>query len=223
MLGWVQLPTKWILEGGLRNFEWKTHKSNATVALLLLMVIGHHVEQDAEGVVRLTYDDFETTLGFSRTKISDGLELLRKLKIVEIFEGKRSVHRLSGPLSPWGKLPARPLYSRSGAELVPFKDFKLRQKAELDALKIFLFLVARRDNDQNLCLATYDQIEKETGVPKARIKSGLTMLYANHLVFLEPQRSTAHDAAIAHAYRIAHVDPYRHAGTNDRQNLRAEV
>ncbi len=100
MLGWVQLPTKWILEGGLRNFEWKTHKSNATVALLLLMVVGHHVEQDAEGVVRLTYDDFETTLGFSRTKISDGLELLRKLKIVEVFEGKRSVHRLCGPLSP---------------------------------------------------------------------------------------------------------------------------
>ena len=57
MLNWVKLPSEWIENNGLVNLTWGYQiGSNNTAALMVLMAIVHHANDDT-GVVRLTYDE----------------------------------------------------------------------------------------------------------------------------------------------------------------------
>lgn len=215
MQAWTQLPTSWILSGGLKNFLWQKHRGDGTIALLLLLVIAQHVNAES-GRARLTYSDFETILGYSRTKIADGLDLLEKMEIVKRRAGHASQYQILGDEKPWGKIPARPLYSRAERSLTPFKDFSLRKKAELDALKIYFLFVARRSNETNTCALTYQQISDWGAVPRERIKTALTMLYGCGLVYVERQASNVYEDGVSNLYRLAHIDPYSHEGTQGR-------
>jgi hypothetical protein len=69
MKAWVQFPSGWIANGGLKPFRWEKEKgANNVAALMALMVIGHHANE--EGVAALTYDKLSLATHLSRTKIS---------------------------------------------------------------------------------------------------------------------------------------------------------
>ena len=97
-----------------------------------------------------------------------------------------------------------------------FDELHLRKVVELDALKLWYFFAARRDNSDNLAKATYDQISEATGIARSRIKSALTLLAANALIYVERIPSSTNDYGVAHAYRLPQIDPGRHMGTNGR-------
>ena len=54
MHSFVRLPSKWILSNGLKQFSWKNDKSDNTAALMALVGIAHHTDQET-GVAKLTY------------------------------------------------------------------------------------------------------------------------------------------------------------------------
>ena len=159
MRKWVKLPSAWMEEGGLSRFKWRAETgASETAALMVLMAIAHRADL-TDGLARTTYDELTTATGISRTKVSDGLDVLEARKLVVREADGRSTYQLTnyGEGHVWAALPAKPLYDRSGA-MPMFGDFYLRKAAELDALKIYFTLAARRDTSQNVTRITYDQI-----------------------------------------------------------------
>lgn len=108
-----------------------------------------------------------------------------------------------------------PLYDRDGA-IPMFEDFHLRKAAELDALKIYLTLAARRDASANVTRITYDQINAYAGVHLGRIKRALGILNINGLITVESYERMDGKPGAAHGYRLSHLFPSRHAGTTGR-------
>lgn len=216
-LQWVALPTAWIEEGGLEAFKWKKNGGRRTAALMVLMVVAHHADQD-DGVARLTYDRIQLATGLSRATISSALKLLiNRGHIERPDDGGRSALRLSNfdrTVGGWGKLPVKGLYS-SGA-FAPFGHFTLRSIVELDALKIYLLFVARRNNNTNHVNIAYDRIEDYTGIKRERIRSALSLLASTGLIHIDHVKSTTSEFGMANAYRLTHVDPHRHMGTTGR-------
>ncbi len=219
---WVKLPTVWIEEKGLNNYQWGRdgQGSTAIAGLMTLIVLAQHADPET-GTAKLTYDQLTQATGLSRSKLSDGLDLIEANEhIVRGVEG-RSTYGLEDydPERGWAKLPARGLYS--GGRLGAFQHFKLRQMAELDAIKAYLTFAARRDRDTNAAQLSYVKIEEYAGIPPARIKAATSMLAATGLVVIDQLPSTQSEYGISNAYRLTHVEPYQHRGTLGRSEMAA--
>lgn len=211
------MPSGWIESRGLRQFRWNRGGSDETAALMLYIVIAHHIDPDF-GLTRLTYSQLEHAADLSRAKIAAGLEILNKRNLIERNTHGRSSIAVVGydPDQGWAKLPVRGLYR--DASVVAFENFNLRRRAELDAIKLYLLFAARRNRRLNMAPISYEKIEHYSGVKQERIKTALDMLAANALVHTERFSSKSHEGGIAHAYRLTHLDPYRHLGTIGRDH-----
>lgn len=213
---WVKLPTQWIEEGGLRDFRWAKGKGAANVsAIVLLIVMAHHAHPDT-GEVRITYDKLCERASLSRAMVSAGLDVLASKGLLETETVGRSHYALTDydPTAGWGKLPAAKLYHNGVIEA--FAGLQKRKQVELDAMKLFLLFVARRDNSTNMALLNYDQIEERSGVARARIKPALSMLCAMGLIQIEHLPRRFGEPGVASGYRLTHVDSHRHMGTIGR-------
>jgi hypothetical protein len=159
---------------------------------MLYIAIVHDVNSEPNrefseaGYARLSYGDFEKTVRLSRAKIAAGLKILETLGIVKINrEEKTSVYQLVGynPKEKWAKLPYRHFYHDGCIKV--FGEFHLRKKTELNALKIYLLLVAFRDNDSNFAIITYEKIRHYTGILENDIRSALSLLVNMNLVHVD--------------------------------------
>ena len=216
LLPWVMMPSAWINEGGLRDFRWGgSTGSNDAAALMVLTPILHQVDR-LTGTAHLTYSALELATTLSRTKIAAGLTVLENRGIVERAQQGRSNYSVCNfdPSSGWAKFPALGLY-RSG-QIAFFGEINLRKRAELDSLKLWFLFAARRDHAVNLAKVTYDQIEALTGIPRDRIKGGLSLLAANGLIHIEHIPSQHSEYGVASAYRLPQIDSSRHMGSTGR-------
>jgi hypothetical protein len=62
------------------------------------------------------------------------------------------------------KLPCQAIVS--GEAILPFKNFTLRSKHELHAMKLYLYLAACRDNAKAYSMASYETITERIGIPE---------------------------------------------------------
>jgi len=215
---WVRIPSTWINEDGLRALSWKHggEGANQIAALMALTVIAHAADSDT-GVARVTYDHFSQATLLSRAKISKGLAVLERIEVIEREpDDARSTYKFAkyDPDAVWAKFPAKSMYS-AGA-IAPFTDFQLRRVAELDALKLFFLMVARRDRATNLANIGYDKIVEYTGINRGRIKTAISFLAAHSLVHVERIPSMVSKDGVSNAYRVIGIDPYAHMGTRGR-------
>jgi hypothetical protein len=144
------------------------------------------------------------------------LEVLEERSLIEREPEGRSTYKIAGfnPSYGWAKFPALRLY-RDG-RISFFNELNLRKRAELDAMKLWYFIAARRDHDDNLAKATYDQITDSTGIPRDRLKAALSLLAANGMVHVEHLPSRHSEHGIANAYRLPQIESSRHMGTVGR-------
>ena len=215
---WMRLPSGWIERGDLCEFSWQYRGGGAdnTAALMALTAIAHNVDPD-NGVSRITYDRLCEITDLSRAKLSKGLYLLKKFKLIEPGPGDaRSTYRLSDydPARGWAKFPVRSMYS--GGRIIAFREFKLRRVIELDALKLFFLFVSRRDQRSNCANVGYEKIVEYTGIKRDRIKSAISFLASLSLVYVEHVPSSVNTYGISNAYRIVGIDPTVHMGTRGR-------
>jgi len=210
---WVRLPTNWIRNGGLTAFTWKAGAgADQIVALMLLLLIAHEADQGT-GEATVTYDALSDRAACSRAKIAKGLALLETHGIVSRKGSGRSSFALVGydPFNGWGKLPAKRLYRHE--TVTAFRSFKLRHRTELDAMKIYLLMIAYRDNESNVARISYVKIKEKTGISAPFIAAALSFLSVNALIYTERAPSGESEYGVSHAYRIAGIDPFRHRGT----------
>lgn len=213
---WRQLPTKWIHNRELKKLQWGLHGADAIAALMVVLVMAHRRtlldDGTNSGHFHVTYDDLESALNISRSKISKGISLLVQQGWILRGEG-RSQYRFTSSDTPWGKVAVRTLYDRSGA-ITAFDAFRLRNPLELDALKLYLLLIAFRDAKENYASMSYHRMNEYTGVQVGRIKSAMNYLVVSRLIYVEREAKDPFDRTNpANLYRLRGVDPHRHAGT----------
>lgn len=216
ILPWVMMPTKWVLDGRLKRLAWgKDFGSNNLAALIVLAPLLHKMDRTS-GESHITYNELERATSLSRHKISDGLEVLKQLEIISESESGRSHYQIADfdPSLNWAKFPGSKLYREGRISF--FDELHLRKRVELDAMKLWYFFSVRRDNDVNLAKVTYDQISDGTGIPRDRLKSGVSFLAANSLVHVEHIPSRHSEYGVANAYRLPQIDASRHMGTVGR-------
>jgi hypothetical protein len=120
----------------------------------------------------------------SRANVAAGINVLVDMKIIDRTD-EQSVFSFCGfkLLLGWAKLPAEGLY-RNGV-IAGSSDFHLPKPAELNALKLYLLFVFRRDRRLNLALISYKKILEYTGIPKDQIKAALSVLTVGGLVHVD--------------------------------------
>lgn len=214
----VQLPTEWIEQGGLKEFRWMAGQGADNIAALMVLASIAHKADRVTGLARVTYDQFELATDLSRAKVASGLDVLAKQRLIDREPAGRSTYQLAdyGDV-PWGKLPAKGLY-RNG-RITAFTEFTLRKQVELNALKLYFLIVARRGRDTNLANLSYDKITDYAGIDRSKLRSAISYLAALGLVHVEQTYSNASEFGVSNAYRLAHIDPYSHAGTSARRAL----
>lgn len=240
MQSWVKMPTRWLREQHtdklLPRMKWQGEEKSSYIACLMIFIVfSQHarrytkadLDDEAnevalpyiEGEVNLSYNDLQEITGLSRIKVAEGVALLVKYKLVsrmdaQYLPGTRMRYQLNGVSDDlgWGKLPWRKLYT--GGRMVAFQDFKLRKRAELDALKIYLIIIAFRDTASNSTKISFDKISEYTGIHRSYIKAALSILILHNLIQVDKHLNDDSDVRNHNVYRVRHVDPYRHAGTD---------
>jgi predicted transcriptional regulator len=218
MTPWVRLPTDWIQDGdGLKQFRARDGGLSTNIAALMVLVALAHSTDQETGLAKATYDTLQEATSRSRAIVSAGLKQLERFNVIE--RRGQSTYALVGYNRErgWGKLPWKDLCIRGAIE--PFRRFNMRLGVELHALKIYLLLVARRNNKTNQVDLSYDKIASYTGIPRRSISNAISLLTALGLIHMRTVESTITPNAVAHAYRIAHIDTYNHPGTTGRGAL----
>lgn len=218
MRDWVRLPSMWIEDGGLQEFQWtqsETSGSDYAAALMVLAPIAHVADEET-GMATCTYDRLTLATGLSRAKVARGLSVLADLEVIARQPAGRSSIQLMnvGGGHSWSKLPARRLYSND--RIRGFQYFTLRSMAELHALKLYYLFARRRSSQTNLAHLSYDKIEEYASIERHRIKPAISVLLNAGLVHVERTESRLNERGTANAYRLAFIDPYVHFGTRGR-------
>jgi DNA-binding transcriptional ArsR family regulator len=191
---WSKIPTAWIrYDAGLMAFTIRDVGGSAAalkiyISIALLAAYRTKAPTLYAGQATVSYDEFELITGLSRSLIPRGIEILKSAGMIEVIESARiHAYRLVGyddDSRGWGKLPYDHLRSGpSGGRLAAVGH---RYQGDLNALKIYLALVAFRDGASGYSSLSYDKIVEYTGVHRSRVRPALSSLYETRLVAVDP-------------------------------------
>lgn len=210
---WAKIPTLWIRSGQkLALLSWQKHRSDATAALIILIALAIRLNQtNGKGkqrtAVSISYDELQSLTGISRAKISAGIRLLEGNEIVAVRKrNKRNRYQLSGVTTPgsWAQLPQSQLL-QNGTLL--FAKFQLRQRNELHALKLYLLLIAYRNNKANFTAIGYEKICEIGGMQRNDILRAASLLINYDLITVQEQDPIPGTIGRPHKrYRICGLD-----------------
>ena len=224
---WVRLPTGWIREGGLKSISWSNQGSGGIAALQLLIAIAHETVHKNTGSstfdyapasVQMSYDTLSTRAYISRALISKGKQLLREKNIISVAGVKPEKYSLAvlEHDAKWGKLPVKHLVDKQ-LNISPFKYFTHRKKVELNALKVFLLIVAFRDNKVNYAVMSYLAIEKLSGVDRNDIRAAISWLCSVSMIYIRCEVSEVLESNnTINMYYLQGISKRQHAGTSSR-------
>ena len=232
MKEWARMPSYWIRDEDqlpLAKLKWSgPDKTDQIAGLMLYVVLTHHANTEVTkdlsepGLCALTYTQLSDITGLSRKKVAGGLRVLRGLNLIsEISTGRNNVYQIEnyGSHAGWAKLPARGLYSRDQQTLHAFHKFKLRSKNELNALKIYLLIIAQRTNTTNYAVISYDRISTYTGIARNEIRAAISLLVNLGLVHVDVGSSNLNNYSVMNLYRPSYLEAYKHRGTTAKATL----
>jgi len=201
---WHKAPSETLLSA-LPLLNWHTAGSKSasgdTAALMLYvaLIFSAELDTDLAGIVHqvsaASYDDLEHATALSRRLVADGLNRLVDLQLINRQGShQKRRYRVTWPQVPkagWFKIPCQAIVRNN--QIMPFRNFTLRSKHELHALKLYLYLAARRNNASPYSMASYETIFESIGIPERDIRKAISLLIGTGLL-----RSVdrSHDMAI---------------------------
>lgn len=190
---WFKMPSTWMRSGGLTNLKWNNDELGTPSAKIAALQIyysiamtlefvemkGAYDEKIIRYVSTATFNRFRTITGLSRALITAGVEILERIGLIKRHrEGKRCYYEIVGYVpggGGWCKVPLRKILGTSG-DIAPFHRFKLRRKIELYAMKFYLYICFARDNKTEGTYASFETINKATGIPEKEIPNTYSFL-----------------------------------------------
>lgn len=227
---WVKLPTKWIKDetdtSHLKSLRWTSAVTNShnTASLMVLLAIATNTsyKNPVAGEAKLSFTELTHITSLSRKLVSEGIKKLISAGLVDKNSDEKTNRYVLCNLSNasgWGKLPARKLYDGKGGIIKAFKHFKLRSKSELNALKLYLLIVALRDNKSCVSRMSYETIMKYTGILRNDISTAVSFLAAVELIKCDKVSSSTNKHSMSNTYRLVGIDPHKHPGTSGKSEI----
>ncbi|PAY03171.1 hypothetical protein CKO50_01195 [Pseudoalteromonas sp. HM-SA03] len=232
MKEWSRMPSYWIRDENslpLSKMKWTgCNKADQIAALMIYIVMVHHANDEPTtkhpevGTCELTYTRLSDITGLSRAKIAGGLRVLLNLEIIEdISVGRNNIFKITNfeNRSGWAKLPAKGLYSKDLSRIEAFHSFHLRRKNELNAMKVYLVILALRSDAKNYAIVSYDKLSMYTGIHRNELKSAISLLINLNLLQVDSGVSDMNEYATVNMYRPCYLEPHKHRGTIGRKML----
>jgi len=179
-----KLPTGWTRStgGDLTSFKAAEQAGASIAALKCLLAVSLQMDFHSRSAV-VSYNDFETLTGLSRPMIAKGIRTLEEKGILAIettHTHRYTVNEVED--KNWAKIPFDLLSLR-------LRDLGNRGAVRLAALKIYILLAARRNNNYDWTALTYEQISASTGVRRGDIRAALSELYSLGLLHADMVQS----------------------------------
>ena len=156
-------------------------------ALRLYLVLCCRAEYKT-GLAKVTYRELIILAKMSRAIISRSLKRLEKEGLIsrECQALKLGSEILIVGWNEenygWGKIPKLKLYDSNSERMLLLSDFNY-SKASFYALKIFIGILAHRDNSRaGIATISYDTLSSITGVPRHHVAHAITQLYQMDLI-----------------------------------------
>lgn len=196
---WFKMPSVWIQNEGLKMFKWNADELGTPAAKIAALQLYYSIALTLEyiempgaydmkitrHVSAATFNRFRTLTGLSRALVSAGIETLERAGLIKRHrQGKRCYYEITGYIpggGGWCKVPLRKVLGNNG-DITPFHQFKLRRKIELYAIKFYLYICAVRDNKTEETYASFEKINKSTGIPEKEIPSTYSFLIGVGLI-----------------------------------------
>lgn len=154
------------------SFKAGTHTNKSIVSLKCYLTILTAINFES-GISIISFTKIEEIAGVSRPMIKGALKHLEDVGLIAIEKiGNRNQYNVileNDDYSQWGKLP-RELVKKS------LCDMPSRGVKSLNALKIYIYLLANRPNDSQTISITYDDFEKELCISRTNIRGALCIL-----------------------------------------------
>lgn len=220
-LRWAKMPNRWIMRGGLKNFGERdgegqvdlTALNTSLAALKVYLAICTRAEYKS-GVVKTTYPELCALAGLSRNVIARSLQVLEENGCIR----RDTTHSRGGSLiyverwledEGFAKIPKSWLYHGRGPKedrsitppeksLVKLKAFTFNKRLSLQALKIFILLLALRNRDfpkgNGLTVISYDRIADLAGMGRHSVSPAITLLFEMNLISFRSGNYSEQDA-----------------------------
>lgn len=172
---------------GLSYLRWGVHKGSGTAAIMLLFALSilsnlgqiRHGRRTDNWVVA-SYDELESMTLLSREMVAKGLKLLRELGAVTSRRvGNRCAYELVGidTDGAWCALPQDHLMQGTETlrRLAGMRE-TIKRRTSLDAMKLYMLLLAFRVNTSNVARVGYDLIRQYTGLRREQISMAVQLL-----------------------------------------------
>jgi hypothetical protein len=188
--GWSKMPTEWVRNGTIKEFTYQGG-STGTASLMLYFILCHYAEvfspsnSGPVSVAQVTYTKMAELASLSRKLVSSGLDKLEAVGMITRVGSRHfGAYRLNGLTTGkgWVKLPGKPLLSEGGTTFSPFECFKLRNKHELNAMKMYLYYAAIRDEYTPYSEVSFETIYSKTGVAERHIPAANSLLVSSRLL-----------------------------------------
>lgn len=172
---------------GLSYLRWGVHKGSGTAAIMLLFALAilSNLGQVKRGRrtdnwIVASYDELESITLLSREMVAKGLKLLRELgAITSRREGNRCAYELVGidTDGAWCALPQDQLMQGSETlrRLAGMRE-TIKRRTSLDAMKLYMLLLAFRVNNSNVARVGYELIRQYTGLRREQISMAVQLL-----------------------------------------------
>nr|WP_279158003.1 hypothetical protein [Pseudomonas corrugata] len=208
-LRWAKMPNRWAMSGELNTFGEQNDPGNVDLvamntslaALKVYIAICTRANYKT-GIARTTYPELSNLVGHSRNVIGRSLQVLEYGGYIRRDTGQPrggSLIYVERWLEDEGfaKIPKSWLYHGRGPKedqstenpettLVKLKAFGLNKRISLQALKIYILLLAMRHRDfpkdDGLTVISYDKISHYTGVGRHAVSPAITLLMEMNLI-----------------------------------------
>lgn len=195
---WAKLPTAWIrYDDKLRCFSVKNiGASIAALKIYLAIVLKANFKPndvfDKSGCASLSFTEFEDLTGMSRALVAQGLKKLKEHELIVVEkEGRPNIYRLTSydDERGWSKLPKRYLFgSENLGKIQKITEFSMRHRAHLNALRIYLLLLA--NGNGKWTLLSYDKITEYTGMSREFIHPAISVLIDMQLINVSSEETS---------------------------------
>lgn len=181
---------------GLSHLRWRVHKGGGTAAIMVLfaLAIKSNLDQKVHGrrtnnQVIATYEDLAALTNLSRGPIAKGLKLLRELGAITVLKnGNGCIYSLQGIDTDDGgycELPQGHLLDGHNVmRRLKGLHTAIKNRSSLDAMKLYMLMLALRDRKSNVARASYATIREYTGMRKEEISVAVQLLQGAQLIRL---------------------------------------
>ncbi|MCQ3032562.1 helix-turn-helix domain-containing protein [Pseudomonas syringae] len=208
-LRWAKMPNRWAMQGGLKRFGERdgnaqvdlTVLNTSLAALKVYLAICTRAKYET-GVVKTTYPELCRLAGLSRNVIARSLQVLEDNGYIR----RDTTHPRGGSLiyverwledQGFAKIPKSWFYHGRGPKddhssnppektLTKLKGFTFNKRLSLQALKIYILLLALRHRDfpkdDGLTVISYDRISELTDVGRHSVSPAITLLFEMNLI-----------------------------------------